>query len=951
LDIQRSALIIATNVYQDPGLTQLRAPAGDAEELALVLRDPEIGNFEVQTILNEPAHIISEAIEEFFADRRRDDLLALHISCHGVKSDNGELYFAATNTKLRRLGATAVSANFVNSQMNRSRSRRIVLFLDCCYSGAFERGMIPRAAVGVDIHEQLGGRGRAVITASSAMEFAFERDTGELAKIGQTSGSVFTSAIVEGLRTGEADIDQDGPISLGELYDYVYDKVRQTTTSQTPNKWIFGMEGELYIARRRGAITLPSELPGELQQALEHPFPRIRVGVVEELERFLTGRHAGLALAAKLTLERLVAEDDSRMVIDAATAALNALPRLEVSATQVNFGHLALGAEPPRRTVSVRNTGGGDLKITAAASDKRLSIEVTGDELTIIPDTSTSGELRGQVLVQSNGGSLTIGVVAVIEPQPILSVRPKELDFGRLAVGEHQAARRIEISNEDGGNLVWDYRVEGEFLDVTRDDNALVVQPRPLEGRHSGAIFIRSNGGEEALRVMAVIEDGTAPAQEEPSGTDALSQPSEDKDIDMVMRSSPREQRPSVLRASAVRSAIPRLRSKSGIRILIVVSIILGLLAWSVVSLRDRDQNRNRAGGPSVTGLVDPLNLRGVCPATIVVQTDWFPKSEYGVYYHLIGSKPKIDTARQRVSGPLVADGTDTGVRLEVRSGRPATGSKLVSSQMYEDKSITLGLVNTDEAVRFSGTQPTLGVVAPMEISPFMIMWDPQAYPQFRSIADIGQTDVKVSYSQGDSYMQYLIGSDILRRSQVKASYDGTPAEFIASQGKIAQTGSATSEPYIYEQELPQWNKPVRYAMVKDIGYPLYPEELAIRVGDKGLLAPCLKKLVPIVQRAQIDYLQHPQKANQLIVDLVKKYITGWQYDLGLANYAIGKMRADFVNNGPDNTLGNFESSRVQRIIDIVSPILASQRQPAKQGLKPEELVTNEFIDRSIGVT
>jgi len=63
-----------------------------------VLRDPAIGGFEVMTLLDEPAHVIGEAVEEFFADRSSDDLLLLHFSCHGVKDESGELYFAATNT-------------------------------------------------------------------------------------------------------------------------------------------------------------------------------------------------------------------------------------------------------------------------------------------------------------------------------------------------------------------------------------------------------------------------------------------------------------------------------------------------------------------------------------------------------------------------------------------------------------------------------------------------------------------------------------------------------------------------------------------------------------------------------------------------------------------------------------------------------------------------------------
>jgi hypothetical protein len=361
------------------------------------------------------------------------------------------------------------------------------------------------------------------------------------------------------------------------------------------------------------------------------------------------------------------------------------------------------------------------------------------------------------------------------------------------------------------------------------------------------------------------------------------------------------------------------------------------------------DETSGGSGAPAASG--DRLNLKGVCPDTVVVQTDWFPESEYGVYYHLVGANPKIDTNKKLVNGPLVAEGQDTGVRIEVRSGGPATGFELVSAQMYKDKNITLGQVNTDEAVRFSAKQPTLAVAAPMEISPFMIMWDPATYPEFNIIADVGQSDAKVYYFEGDTYMEYLIGSGILRRSQVDGSYDGSPKFFVGAKGEAAQAGFATSEPYIYENEIPEWKKPVKYALVNDTGYPFYPQALSIRTGDKDKLAPCLKKLVPIVQRAQVDFLRNPDKTNAFIVDVVKKYNTFWTYSDGLADYAMDKMRQDFVNNGPDSTLGNFDQARVQRIIDIVTPILVSQRAAPKEGLTPADLFTNEFIDSTIGVT
>lgn len=324
MDGARSALIVASDGYTDPGLRQLRAPASDARALAAVLRDPQIGGFEVWTLLNEPAHEVSLAVEEFFADRRPDDLLLLHFSCHGVKDESGELYFAMANTLLRRLGSTAVAADFVNRRMSRSRSRRVVLLLDCCYAGAFERGMTARAGTGVGIEAQFGGRGRAVITASSAMEYAFEGD--ELADTRELTPSVFTSALVDGLETGDADRDQDGMVALDELYDYIYDKVRTATPNQTPGKWTFGVQGELVIARRARPVTTPVPLPPELQEAIDSPLAAVRSAAVQELARMLHGRHAGRSLAAQLALERLT-EDDSRTVAAAATTALGAQMR------------------------------------------------------------------------------------------------------------------------------------------------------------------------------------------------------------------------------------------------------------------------------------------------------------------------------------------------------------------------------------------------------------------------------------------------------------------------------------------------------------------------------------------------------------------------------------------------------------------------------------------------
>jgi hypothetical protein len=323
----RKALIVANDVYEHQGLKHLLAPMADAEALARVLGDSQIGDFEVHVVRNEPAHVIGGQIEDLFADGRSEDVLLLHFSCHGLKSESGELFFAARDTRPSRLGSTAISADFVQRCMRASRSRSIVLLLDCCYGGAFSQGVTVRAAGDVNVLDSFpggrlgGGRGRAVITASSAMEYAFEGD--QLADDHSRRPSVFTSALVEGLATGDADRDQDGWVSLNELYDYVFDRVREQNPQQTPSRDV-EMQGELYLARRSRPVTTPAPLPSELQEVIDHPLAGIRAGAAQELARLTRGRHAGLALAARLALERLTA-DDSRTVAAAAAAALVAV--------------------------------------------------------------------------------------------------------------------------------------------------------------------------------------------------------------------------------------------------------------------------------------------------------------------------------------------------------------------------------------------------------------------------------------------------------------------------------------------------------------------------------------------------------------------------------------------------------------------------------------------------
>jgi Caspase domain len=289
----RYALIIATSEYEDPDLKKLFAPGKDANDLSLVLKDPDIGQFkEVTIIKDQHSYKVGEEIQAFVSDRRRDDLLLLYFSCHGMKDEDGRLYYAAVNTRRKLLAATAISANFVNELMAHSRSRCQLLIIDCCYSGAFSKGLGTKADKEVNTgvyFEQ--GRGRIVLTASDAMQYSFEE--GNLTVEVKDPGSIFTRAIVEGLKTGKADYNHDGVISYSELYDYAYDRVKNETPNQRPEKWEFGVEGDVIVAKNPVKFVIRKEdVASTISLMSTHNDPRLsgnRVAIIVGVNNYQDG--------------------------------------------------------------------------------------------------------------------------------------------------------------------------------------------------------------------------------------------------------------------------------------------------------------------------------------------------------------------------------------------------------------------------------------------------------------------------------------------------------------------------------------------------------------------------------------------------------------------------------------------------------------------------------------
>ena len=346
------------------------------------------------------------------------------------------------------------------------------------------------------------------------------------------------------------------------------------------------------------------------------------------------------------------------------------------------------------------------------------------------------------------------------------------------------------------------------------------------------------------------------------------------------------------------------------------------------------------------TAVVEPatgVSLADVCPATIVVQTDWFPESEHGGIYHLMGDDAVASKDTGAVTGSLVVNGEPTGVKLEIRAGGPFLESPVVT-EMYQDSAITFGYVGTDVAITRYNDAPTLAVFNALNINPQVVLWDATKHPEAKSIAEAAKT-VKSFFVYGEpSWMQYFIAQGLINKGQVDSNYKGN---LLLATDDAAHQGFVTSEPYKYAN-LVTGSITTGYQLIHEAGWNSYAQNFAIRKDRLEELRPCLEKVVPVIQQAQIDYIADPTRANALIISTVKTYDSWWsQSDGDVANGAASQKDLGIIGNGDTETFGDLEEARVNDFIAKATPILREQGLEIAD-LTASDITNNEFLDASI---
>jgi WD40 repeat protein len=473
----RAALVVATSEYDDPGLNRLRAPAQDAADVIDVLADPRIGGYPVTAVVNRPEHEIRRKIGKFLAARAVDDLVLLYLSCHGLRDARDRLYFAATDTEKASPSSTAVDSTWLLEQLEECRARAQILVLDCCYSGAI--GPV-KGSDDLDLERRLHrpGRGLTVLTASRAQEYSYE---GVPVHPGGPTRSVFTAALVEGLRTGDADRDADGYVSVDEAYDYAVEQVARQGGTQTPQRWVHRGEGAVLLARN------PSRNPRRDPGRAAHPAPprpeRRPVGPPPAGRNYavahrLTG-HTGV-----FNQGRAVAfSPDGRLL---ATAGDDKAVRLRDTGTGEPHGRPLTGH---------RRVWLGGVTAVAFSPDGRLLASGGADKTVRLWD-ATTGEPRDSFLTSANVTAVTfhpadssrfavatgrsVGLWQLPFPGPVtqfVAERRQRFDVHGLAY--RPDGRVLATATEDGATL-WNAdtgRPRGELLRGQGRVNAVAFSP------------------------------------------------------------------------------------------------------------------------------------------------------------------------------------------------------------------------------------------------------------------------------------------------------------------------------------------------------------------------------------------------------------------------------------------------------------------------------------------
>jgi hypothetical protein len=227
---ERYALLIGISQYANSSLN-LNAAAADAQALAKVLGDPEIGAYKpdnIRLLVDNQAtrkNIVS-ALNTWLKNRvTADDSVLIFYSGHGALGNGNEAYWVTFDADPEDLAASAISNKEISSAIAALPAKRKITLIDSCYSEATAKKY--RAVVPTNVFDEFKGTGVVTMTASTGAQKSVEVE----------GHGAFTYHLLAALQ-GKADTNGNGVVELDEIWTYLNERVQKTAADagnkQTP---------------------------------------------------------------------------------------------------------------------------------------------------------------------------------------------------------------------------------------------------------------------------------------------------------------------------------------------------------------------------------------------------------------------------------------------------------------------------------------------------------------------------------------------------------------------------------------------------------------------------------------------------------------------------------------------------------------------------------------------
>jgi tetratricopeptide (TPR) repeat protein len=214
------AVIIGVGHYKDPGIPSLNYTVNDATSLYSVLTDPNFGGFKKEnvTLLTDQDATTANIKKAIGADLKRapeDGIAVVFFAGHGAP-EGEQTYWLTYDSDPTSLYASTLSNDDIVNMLSRINTKRVVTFIDACYSGASVKTSTSTRAYIEDPFKAFEGSGRMTITSSDGREQSLEDS--------KLKHGIFTNRLLEALK-GKADYNKDGIVMADEVWRYIKENV------------------------------------------------------------------------------------------------------------------------------------------------------------------------------------------------------------------------------------------------------------------------------------------------------------------------------------------------------------------------------------------------------------------------------------------------------------------------------------------------------------------------------------------------------------------------------------------------------------------------------------------------------------------------------------------------------------------------------------------------------